>query len=70
MLLLFDYPEDRFDQLLSLPIRLFGLFRGHPGAVAAQRCVMRAYLQCAAMTLVPRTDPEGRTGRHTAPEER
>ena len=62
MLLLFDDPEDRFDQLLSLPIRLFGFFGGHPGPVAAQRSVVRAYIQAAAMTLVRRTDSEGRAG--------
>ena len=62
LLSLFDDPEDRFDQLLLLSIRLFGFFGGHPGTVAAQRRFMGTYLQAASVALVPSTEPEGRTG--------
>ena len=69
MLLLFEIPKTGSTSL-SLPIRLFGLFRGHPGAVAAQGCVMRAYLQKRGHDRSRVQTPKAGQARHTAPEER
>ena len=58
-LLLLDDAEDRLDQALSQPVRLFGGLGGRPGTVAAEHRIMGTYGQTAASLAGSRADAEG-----------
>ena len=69
-LLLLEYAESRFRQLLALAIRGFCFLSGHPGPVTSQEGLVGSYLKSSPLTKKVVHTPKAGHTRHTAPEAR